>query len=135
MPKKKSGPVPRHFSEETRAQVQTMAGFGIKQEHIALILGIGEATLQRRFKDELTRGAQLANTNVIKSLYKNAVEHNNVAAQIFWAKARCGWRETPTALELTGVDGKPIEVKSFMPDFSLWKPEDLIKLLGTVEKK
>mgnify|MGYP001595517535 CR=1 FL=1 len=96
LPKKKrrGRPVSIFIDEDARQKIQMLAGFGLKHDQIAIVMGITEKTMERKCKLELSRGALLANSNVIKSLYRNAVENNNVAAQIFWAKARCHWKET-----------------------------------------
>jgi hypothetical protein len=44
---------------------------------------------------------------VAQSLFNMATQGNNVAAAIFWMKARAGWREKHD-LELTGKDGAPL---------------------------
>ena len=40
-------------------------------------------------------------------LFNMATSGNNVAAAIFWMKARAGWREK-NQVELTGPDGGPL---------------------------
>ena len=99
------------IDDKMRDQVKTLAGFGMKHEQIAVVMKMCQKTLERRFKPELRDGIEHANANVIKSLYRNAVENNNVAAQIFWAKARCGWKET------TIVEGKgPVPLTLVLSD-------------------
>ena len=51
--------MPRSFvpTEEQRQKVKAMAGFGLKQEQIAVLLGLSSvATLRKHFRQELTRG-------------------------------------------------------------------------------
>jgi hypothetical protein len=88
---------------ESRRQVATMAGFGIHQTEIARVLSIDAKTLRVHFRDELDTGMTQANMRVAQALYTNAVNHNNVAAQIWWTKARMGWRDA-TDLTLHGSD-------------------------------
>jgi len=97
-------------TSDSKANVQALSGFGIPQPEIAAFLGISEPTLRKHYRDQLDQGATTANVKVIKSLFDNAVIHNNVAAQIFWAKVRCGWSET-NIHKHTGIDGEPIEVR------------------------
>ena len=78
---------------DQRRTVKTMAGFGIPQEDIAGFLGIGDKTLRRHFREELDRGVTEANAKVAQSLFQMATQGKNVAAAIFWMKARAGWRE------------------------------------------
>lgn len=83
-----------NITEEMRRQVLAMAGFGLKQDEIASVIGVSEKTLQRRCKEELHKGVHVANSQVLSSLFYQATKGGNVTAAIFWAKARCGWRET-----------------------------------------
>ncbi len=78
---------------DQRRTVKTMAGFGIPQEDIATFLGIDAKTLRKHFREELDRGVTEANAKVAQSLFTMATQGKNVAAAIFWMKARAGWRE------------------------------------------
>jgi len=78
---------------EQRRTVKTMAGFGVPQEDIATFLGVDAKTLRKHFRDELDRGTVEANAKVAQSLFQMATQGKNVAAAIFWMKARAGWRE------------------------------------------
>jgi hypothetical protein len=78
---------------DQRRTVKTMAGFGIPQEDIAKFLGIDDKTLRKHFREELDRGVTEANAKVAQSLFHMATQGKNVAAAIFWMKARGGWRE------------------------------------------
>jgi hypothetical protein len=79
---------------EQGRKVRTMAGLGIRQEDIALIMGVrSPKTLRRHFRDDLDRAAPEANARVAQSLFQQATSGKNTAASIFWLKARAGWRE------------------------------------------
>jgi len=78
---------------EQRRTVKTMAGFGVPHEDIATFLGIDPKTLRKHFREELARGTVEANAKVAQSLFQMATQGKNVAAAIFWMKARAGWRE------------------------------------------
>ena len=80
-------------SEEQRRLVRAMAGFGIRQDDIATHLEIDAKTLRKHFRRELDRGTVEANAKVAQSLFNMATSGNNVAAAIFWMKARAGWSE------------------------------------------
>ncbi|WP_144185795.1 hypothetical protein [Elioraea rosea] len=80
-------------TEEQRRTVRAMSGFGIPQEDIATFLEIEPKTLRRHFRRELDRGMVEATAKVAQSLFQMATTGNNVAAAIFWMKARAGWRE------------------------------------------
>lgn len=83
---------------ETRSNVKALASVGTTQEHIAIYLDIDVKTLRKHYRRELDTALILANSNVAKSLYKNANE-GNVTAQIFWLKTKGGWSEKKTQLE------------------------------------
>ncbi|GGJ43069.1 hypothetical protein [Neoroseomonas lacus] len=77
---------------DQRRTVKTMAGFGIPQEDIAGFLGIDTKTLRKHFREELDRGMTEANAKVAQSRFTMATQGKNVAAAIFWMKARGGRR-------------------------------------------
>lgn len=87
----------RRFSptDENRRTVRAMAGFGVPQEDIAVLLDIDPKTLRKHFRAELDRGTIEANAKVAQTLFTMATVDKNVAAAIFWMKARAGWREKP----------------------------------------
>lgn len=78
---------------DQRRTVKTMAGFGIPHTDIAPFIGIDTKTLRKHFREELDRGMTEANAKVAQSLFQMATQGKNVAAAIFWMKARAGWRE------------------------------------------
>lgn len=88
-------------TDDQRRQVLAMTGFGIRQDEIATSLEIDKKTLHKHFRRELDTGMTVANVRVARALYQNAVEHNNVAAQIWWTKTRMGWKDT-SVVENTG---------------------------------
>lgn len=94
---------------EQRKQVETMAGFGITEDDIALSIGISAPTLRKHYRSELDLGHIKANSAVAQSLYKKALGDgaSAVTAAIFWLKTRAGWKET-TVTEHTGADGGPV---------------------------
>lgn len=79
-------------SDEQRRLVRMMAGFGVPQPDIAAHLEIDPKTLRKYFRQELDRGTIEANVKVTQSLFQMATSGKNVAAAIFWMKARGGWR-------------------------------------------
>jgi hypothetical protein len=80
-------------TEEQRRTVRAMSGYGVPQPDIAVHLGIDPKTSRKHFREELDRGSIEATTKVAQSLFNMATTGNNVAAAIFWMKARAGWRE------------------------------------------
>lgn len=104
-----AGGMPSHEpTDESRKQVETMAAMGIRQDAMATILDLDPKTLRKHYRRELDTGSTKATLKVAQSLFKQAVEQNNTAAQIFWMKARAGWREG-VDLSHAGPDGGPIK--------------------------
>ena len=86
-------------SEQHRAQVKLMAGYGLTQDKIAKCLAISAPTLRKHYRADLDLSAIEANNNVLTSLYQMATTRHNAAAAIFWAKVRCAWRPGGAAFE------------------------------------
>ena len=80
-------------TDEQRRTVKAMAGLGVPHEGIAALLEIDDKTLRKHFHPELARGSVEATAKVAQSLFQMATSGKNVAAAIFWMKARAGWRE------------------------------------------
>jgi hypothetical protein len=76
-----------------RKTVRAMSGFGVPQEEIATFFDIDPKTLRKHFRLELDKGGTEATAKVAQSLFRMATEGNNVAAAIFWMKARAGWSD------------------------------------------
>lgn len=85
--------------------VETLTAYGIPQDAIARLVPnpdtgepISERTLQTHFKNEIAIGKAKADAKVIGALFKNATTGTQLypgghpTSQIFWVKARCGWR-------------------------------------------
>ena len=83
--------------------VRTMAGYGVPHDDIALVVHCSPPTLRKRFREELDIATIEANARVAQTLYQQATTPGNIAATIFWLKARAGWREKQV-VELTGKD-------------------------------
>ena len=81
------------ITEDQRRAARAMAGLGVPRRQIAKYFGPQEAELAARFGDELEQAEVDANSKVAKALFTMATQKNNVAAAIFWMKARAGWRE------------------------------------------
>lgn len=80
-------------TEEQRKTVEAFAGYGIPEVDIANVIGIDPKTLRKHYRKELDTAFVHANARVAQSLFKQATEDKNVAAAIFWLKARAGWSE------------------------------------------
>ena len=84
---------------------RAMAGLGLPQDQIALLLEMDPKTLRKHLRDDLDRGMAEANVKIAQSLFNMATTGNNVAAAIFWMKARAGWREKHEVM----VSANPLE--------------------------
>lgn len=88
----------------------------LPQLEIAAAIGIDVKTLRKHFSDELAAGPAIAKFEVLRNLYRKAKSsdprNNNVA--IFYAKARCGWKEADRH-EIVGPSGGPVPVQLYLP--------------------
>ena len=97
-----------HPREEYRDKIKLMVAIGIPKEQIAGVLKMSLETLYAKYQDELTYGANAANTVVGGKIFEAAKRGEQWACTL-WAVRRMGWKETNTQ-ELTGKDGGAIEV-------------------------
>ena len=103
-------------TDEQRRIVERAAGLGLRQDKVCQLIisprtngPISKETLEKHFRAELDRGMALADYAVAKSLYDQAVG-GNVTAQIWWTKARMGWKETQVVENrATGFEGMSAE--------------------------
>src|SRR3546814_12888809 len=74
-----------------------MAGYGVPEAVIAMVLRIDPKTLRKHYRDELDTGHILANAKVAKSLFRKATgdHRQSVTAALFWLKVRPRWTEVP----------------------------------------
>lgn len=79
-------------TDEQRSLVKGFAAVGLPQPQIATYLEIDKVTLLKYFRKELDTGMIEANSKIASTLYQKAIS-GNIAAAIFWAKARMGWSE------------------------------------------
>jgi predicted transcriptional regulator len=87
-------------TDEVRGSVKAMSGYGMPHEEIAKAIGICPQTLRKHFRSELDCGHAIASAKVLESLFKMATEGKQVAAAIWWTKARLGWKESQN-IEIT----------------------------------
>lgn len=100
-------------TDEQRRLVKAMAGYGVPHDDIALVVKCSPPTLRKWFRQELDVATIEANARVAQTLYQQATTPGNIAATIFWLKARAGWREKQQ-LEVTGKNDTPI-----VPEFAI----------------
>lgn len=86
-------------NDKDRALVKSYTAVGIRQEHVALILGITEKTLRKYYRLELDTAGIEANAAVGGTLFRMATSGECPAATIFWGKTKMGLREKDPVLE------------------------------------
>jgi hypothetical protein len=106
-------------TDESRKQVETMAGLLLPHDDIAAILGISDETLRKHYRAELGVGRAKGNLAISDRLHKKAKD-GNIAALIFLAKVRLGWSEK-IKVENSGPDGGPLKVYMSMTEEELAK--------------
>ncbi len=93
---------PYEPTELVRRQVEAMAGYGVREDDIARVVGVCPKTLRKHFRQELDVGHVKANMKVAENLYRKATGagRESVTAAIFWLKTRAGWVEPRRPEEL-----------------------------------
>ena len=103
-------------TDKIRAEVSALASFGVPQTDIADYIGISSPTLRKYYGRELKISSIKANAQVQRYLFhlassnalndsRNPATHSECSrAAMFWAKTRCGWRET-NQIDHTSSDG------------------------------
>ena len=81
------------FTRDQRLQIQEMAGFGLKNDQIAVIMGCGKMTLIASCQEDLDIGRAKAHHTVTKTLYQMATDGEHPNETKFYLKAQAGWRE------------------------------------------
>ena len=100
------------LAKQKRTLVETLAGYGMAPEEIALLLvpPMDADTLKRDYAVELEMGPAKANLETV-SMLRGAVKKGNVTAAIYWTKARMGWTEKAPATKGQPGDEEPAPVK------------------------
>ena len=83
-------------TDYSRRQVKLMAAMGLKQDHIAYLIGCAPGTLRTKYADEMQHGAAYLNLAMAKRLTDIALYgqgKESMTALIFWLKTKGGWRE------------------------------------------
>jgi len=95
-------------TEDEKAQVELLSGYGLPFEQICAVIrtGISLATLRRHFGDELIKGKAKANAQVGRGLFQKAMA-GDTTAMIWWTKSQMKWSET-VKQELSGPEGKEL---------------------------
>ena len=89
------GRPPHEPTDKFKAEVETLAAFGIPQEDISRVLGIDPKTLRVHYADQLELGSIKATAKVAQNLFTMACKptREGLQAAIFWLRVRAGWSE------------------------------------------
>src|SRR4051794_38743891 len=89
------GPPRFEPTQSQRQMVEAMAGCGVPEADIAVVIGIAPKTLRKHFRDELDTGHIKVSAKVAGNLYRIATGSGReaVTAAIFSLKVKAGWRE------------------------------------------
>ena len=81
-------------TDEERKLVESMSGFGVPFEQIAVLTrDIDLKTLKKHFRKELDMGKAKANSKIGQTLFQKATG-GDTASLIWWSKTQMGWKET-----------------------------------------
>ena len=72
-PKGSFGTVAHERSDETARQIETMAGLGISQEDMAIILNISVDTIGRHYREEADKGLARAKVTLLNRAHRMAM--------------------------------------------------------------
>ena len=74
--------------------MKALAGYGLPQKQIAIIVEVGSVDrLRKYFHEELRLGPLEAQSNVSSTLFRLASSGRNPTATMFWMKTRARWSE------------------------------------------
>ena len=79
-------------TDEQRALVEQVAGYGLPEAQIAALvcIDIDADTLRKHFRQELAQGRARANADIGRTLYQKAMA-GDTASLIWWTKAQMRW--------------------------------------------
>lgn len=129
-------------TDKSRGKVEALVTYGMPYDNIASELGITRNTLTKHYSEELEQGKPRMLAKVAQTLFRLAVGDPqrgvdpHPASCMFIMKCQAGWRETNRhEHELTGKNGKPIQVESSMYAINYDKLSDeaALELLEAIE--
>lgn len=110
--KPKMGAPEHEPNDELRHMVICLAGImGSSQLKIAEYMGISRDTLVKHYKEQLEHGKMIAELEVASALFRNAVVKNDTIAQIFYLKARAGWKDQELPEPELDEHGRPVGLR------------------------
>ncbi len=106
------GQEPHVPTDLLRRQVAHFVAMGVSVEKTATLVGVSRSTLHKHYRHEIDTAADIADLNVAANLFKVATSDAPQAAPAaqFWLSRRSKAFKEVKAVELTGKDGRPIEI-------------------------
>ncbi len=108
---------PKKLTVKELAEVETLAGLGMRFEDIALTKDMCLDTLKKYADEQLQRGKAKAKAQIMQTAYKMAVSGENPTMTIFWLKTQAGWSENRNntanrnnLAEMVKKSDKPIQI-------------------------
>ena len=132
VPSEVGHPVSRKdLTDEELFQLRTMAGYGLKIDQIATILGMSPMTLIANYQEEIEAGRAEAHHLVTKTLFSMATDGDHPNETKFYLKTQAGWKEA-TQIEFPDESGKPQRLtgNSVNLNLSADKMQNLIAVLN-----
>lgn len=90
---------PIEITEERRRQISVMAACGLRDDEIAMVMGVSESYLSKNHRPDLKKGRVQAIATVGQKAYQMAISGEFPAMTMFFLKCRAGWREVPKTYE------------------------------------
>ena len=101
-------------TDEVRQRVKAMAGFGLSQRQICVLIGMRSTrTLRRHFRSELELGVVEALANVRRVAFRLATSGRNPKMTIRWLERRTAW-----------LRGQPEQTEPDKPQHYRWIIEE-----------
>lgn len=93
-PPVKTGRKPHIPTDKDRQTVEIMAGFGLPVDRIALVIGVSEDTVERKYRQEIKRGVATVEAKLAGNLLRLASGNDGTAmkAVVFALQCRFGWK-------------------------------------------
>lgn len=92
---KTRGRPPYEPNDQDRRLIRALISYGMTRDVVAEVVGLSIPTINKYYRTTVETAEEEANAKVAESLFDMATKGKNVAAAIFWMKARAGWSERP----------------------------------------
>ena len=117
-------------TDADRYQVQSMAGLGLKNDQIAIIMNMSLSHLQTIYQEDLYIGRAKGVAQVAGVLFEMATDKEHPNETKFYLKTQAGWREA-TQIEFPDKDGNPQDISTKpMIEMSAEKMQVIVALLN-----